>query len=124
MVSRIQVYIYLYDIWGQRVFSNISGSEQTHMDQVALLLEAYDLEDPVRNESGYGEFTNDVLAGLYLDLTTRGEESLEEALAVGKAIEFLDIDNLGKLMSETDEQSILMVYEYLLNGSICCVVCG
>ncbi len=111
------VYIYLYDIWGQRIFSNISGSEQTHMDQVALLLEAYELEDPIRNESEYGVFANDVLAGLYRDLTTRGEESLEEALAVGKAIEVLDIDDLEKLMSETDEQAILMVYENLLNGS-------
>jgi hypothetical protein len=111
------VYIYLSDIWGQRIFSNISGSEQTHMDQVALLLEAYELEDPVRNESEHGVFTNDVLAGLYRELTTRGEESLVEALAVGKAIEVLDIDDLEKLMSETDEQAILMVYENLLNGS-------
>ena len=111
------VYIYLYDIWGQRIFSNISGSEQTHMDQVALLLEAYELDDPIRNESEYGVFNNDVLAGLYRDLTARGEESLEEALAVGKAIEVLDIDDLEKLMSETDEPAILMVYENLLNGS-------
>ena len=111
------VYIYLYDIWGQRVFSNISGSEQAHMDQVALLLDAYEIEDPIRNESDYGVFTNEVLADLYQKLTTRGEASLEEAFAVGKAIEVLDIDDLEKLISETDEEAILMIYENLLKGS-------
>ena len=112
------VYLYLYDIWNHRVFSNIAGSEQAHMDQVALLLEAYEIADPVVTDPEYGVFTSPLLAGLYDDLTTQGEVSLAEALAVGKAIEVLDIDDLESLIAETDEEAILMVYENLLKGSL------
>jgi hypothetical protein len=34
------VYKYLGERWNLRVFSNIANSEQTHMDQMAYLLEA------------------------------------------------------------------------------------
>ena len=30
------VYQYLYEQWGQRVFKNIAGSEQTHMNAVRI----------------------------------------------------------------------------------------
>ena len=111
------VYLYLADIWNHRVFSNIARSEQAHMDQVALLLEAYELDDPMVTDPEFGEFTNTVLAGLYNDLTTQGAISLEEAMAVGVAIEVLDIDDLENLIAGTNEEAILMVYENLLNGS-------
>ena len=111
------VYLYLADFWDHQVFSNIARSEQAHMDQVALLLEAYELADPVVTDPEFGEFTSTVLAGLYRDLTTQGEISLEEALAVGVAIEILDIDDLEGLIADTDEEAILMVYDNLLKGS-------
>jgi hypothetical protein len=40
------VYNTLYEIWGQPTFTNIAASEQTHMDEVKLLLERYSLADP------------------------------------------------------------------------------
>ncbi len=112
------VYLYLYDVWNHRVFTNIAGSEQVHMDQMAQLLEAYEIADPVVMDPEYGVFTSPLLAGLYEDLTTQGEASLADALAVGKAIEVLDIKDLEDLISETDEEAILMVYENLLKGSL------
>ena len=111
------VYLYLADYWNHRVFSNIARSEQAHMDQVALLLEAYKLDDPMVTDPEFGEFTNIVLSGLYNDLTAQGTISLEEAMAVGVAIEVLDIDDLENLIADTNEEAILMVYENLLNGS-------
>ncbi len=111
------VYLYLADLWDHRVFSNIARSEQAHMDQAALLLEAYELADPVVTDPEFGEFTSTLLAGLYRDLTTQGAISLEEAMAVGVAIEVLDIDDLEGLIADTDEEAILMVYDNLLKGS-------
>ena len=112
------VYLYLYDVWNHRVFSNIAGSEQVHMDQMAQLLEAYEIADPVVMDPEYGVFTSPLLAGLYEDLTAQGEASLADALAVGKAIEVLDIKDLEDLISETNEDAILMVYDNLLKGSL------
>ncbi len=111
------VYLYLADYWNHRVFSNIARSEQAHMDQVALLLEAYELDDPMVTDPEFGVFNNTVLAGLYSDLIAQGEISLEEAMAVGVAIEVLDIDDLEGLIANTDEEAILMVYDNLLKGS-------
>jgi len=65
----------------------------------------------------FGVFNNTVLAGLYSDLIAQGEISLEEAMAVGVAIEVLDIDDLEGLIANTDEEAILMVYDNLLKGS-------
>lgn len=41
------VYIYLYEFWGKKVFDNISKSENQHMSSLLVLIDRYDLEDPV-----------------------------------------------------------------------------
>jgi len=51
------VYLYLYEMWGTRIFDNISGSEQTHMNQVKTLLAKYNIPDPVAS-NGPGMFFN------------------------------------------------------------------
>jgi hypothetical protein len=75
------------------------------------------LDDPVADESEYGVFLDTDMANLYRDLTARGESSLQEALAVGKDIEVLDIHDLERLIADTDEEAILLVYDNLLKGS-------
>ena len=45
------VYITLGEKWGIRIFTNIANSEQTHTDAVKVLLDRYDLEDPVKDDS-------------------------------------------------------------------------
>jgi len=45
------VYLTLYETWGQKIFSNIASSEQTHTDAVKTLLSAYKIEDPVTDDS-------------------------------------------------------------------------
>jgi len=44
------VYLELYDTWGQQIFSNIASSEQSHTDAVKTLLERYDIPDPVTDD--------------------------------------------------------------------------
>jgi hypothetical protein len=110
------VYLTLYDKWGQQIFSNIAGSEQTHTDSVRYLIERYNLEDPVKDET-VGVFTNQDLQKLYDDLVADGSESLEDALFVGATIEDLDIFDLQDAMLTTDNLDIREVYENLMRGS-------
>lgn len=110
------VYLMLADMWGMNIFSNIARSEQTHMDAVKTLLNTYEIEDPVRNDS-IGTFVNPDLTTLYSQLVERGKQSLNDALIVGATIEDLDIDDLERLMADTGEQNILSVYANLQKGS-------
>lgn len=110
------VYITLYDKWGVNIFSNISKSEQTHMDAVLLLLTKYALTDPV-GTNAIGVFSNTELQHLYNELVTQGEMSLLEAYQVGATIEDLDIFDLANALDNNDNQDIKLVYEMLSKGS-------
>jgi len=110
------VYTTLYDRWGLQIFSNIAQSEQTHTEAVRLLLEKYAITDPIVDDT-VGVFVNPDLQKLYDQLTAKGIMSVEEALRVGAFIEDLDISDLQKLINETDNDDIKLVYENLLRGS-------
>ncbi len=45
------VYDALADIWDLRAFSNIAGSEQTHMDAVGRVLATYGIPDPITDDT-------------------------------------------------------------------------
>lgn len=109
------VYQELYDTWGIKSFSNIGNAEQTHMNSVGGLVELYGLEDPASNSEG--EFNNQELQDLYNQLVREGTQSELDALKVGAAVEEIDILDLERLMEETDNGNILLVYENLLKGS-------
>jgi len=110
------VYLTLYEKWGMRIFQNISGSEQTHMDAVKTLLDRYDLEDPAAG-TDVGVFTNPTLQELYDQLVDEGSQSLADALRVGAAIEEIDILDLEERIAQTDNSDIQLVYENLMRGS-------
>ncbi len=110
------VYITLYEKWGQRVFQNITASEEQHMSMVLELLEQYGLEDPAAGK-GVGEFTNPELQALYDQLVAQGSQSLAEALKVGAAIEEIDILDLEERLAQTNNPSIRTVYQNLMMGS-------
>lgn len=111
------VYEYLGNRWGLKIFSNIAASEQTHMDSVALLLERYDIADPAAG-TNRGQFMNGDLQQLYNELTSQGNASLVAALIVGATIEDLDIYDLQQqLDSVVDNQDIQFVWENLQKGS-------
>lgn len=111
------VYIYLADMWNMNIFSNISNSENTHMEAVLTLIDLSNLEDPVQ-ENDLGVFANQDLQTLYDDLTTTGSQSLADALLVGGAIEEIDILDLQKYLAQTPNSAVIEVYQNLLRGSI------
>ena len=110
------VYLTLYDKWGLRTFTNIAGAESTHLDSMGILLERYDLDDPIKSDV-IGVFTNPEMQNLYNTLVAQGSESYNAALHVGATIEDLDIYDLERLIADTDNDDIKIVYQNLLKGS-------
>lgn len=112
------VYVFLYGKWKHSTFENIKEAEGRHMEAVRCLLDKYDLKDPV-GEDVYGKFENKQLADMYDALTADGAVSLEKALAVGAAIEDVDIFDLQKYLMDTkvDNADIKAVFENLMRAS-------
>lgn len=110
------VYLELYDIWGQQIFLNIANSESTHTNAVKLLLDKYNLTDPVTGDTR-GVFTNQDLNELYASLVETGSTSLLDSLIVGATVEDLDIYDLQRLNEISDNQDITAVYDNLEKGS-------
>jgi hypothetical protein len=84
------VYNTLYTKWGIRVFNNIAQAEQRHTDAIKVLLDKYELDDPIKDDVP-GSFVNDDLQNLYDTLIAKGDSSLVDALLVGALIEEVDI---------------------------------
>lgn len=110
------VYAFLYERWGVPVFNNIASSEQTHMSDLLLLIERYDLENPVTNDTA-GVFADPALQKLYVELTEMGSKSLIDALTVGATIEDLDIADLMEQREVSDNEDLDIVYQNLEKGS-------
>jgi hypothetical protein len=110
------VYITLYETWSLRPFSNISSSEQRHMDAIKALLKKYNIEDPYVDDS-IGVFADPQFTDLYNDLVAKGRNSLVEGLTVGATIEDLDIFDLQQSLTQTDNEGIKFVYQNLTRGS-------
>ena len=109
-------YLTLYERWGQRIFSNISRSEQKHMDAMLGLLNTYGIADPITDDT-VGVFTDDTLDELYDKLIADGSVSLLDALYVGAFIEELDIKDIREADEFSSYADISTVYASLLNGS-------
>jgi hypothetical protein len=110
------VYLTLYELWGQQTFAKIAESEQTHTDTIRRLLDAYGLEDPAAGRE-VGDFADTDLQALYDQLVVQGSASLDTALRVGAAIEEIDILDLEEQLDRTDKDDIRLVYENLRSGS-------
>lgn len=109
------VYQILANQWQIRVFENIVGSEQTHMDQLKCLLDSFQVADSALSVAG--QFNNSELQNLYQQLVTRGQTSLNEALRVGALIEEVDIRDLNQALATIQVPEIRLVYQSLLEGS-------
>jgi len=110
------VYLALHNKWGVNIFSNISSSEQTHMDALLMLLNKYSIADPV-GSNGAGIFSNSTLQTLYTQLVNQGNLSILDAYKVGATIEDLDIFDLKNALLQNDNQDIKLVYDMLTKGS-------
>ncbi len=109
------VYDYFYVKYELTIFDNISSAEQRHMDNVLSILTRNGIEDPASPEPGI--FNSVDLQQLYNELIAQGEISIVDALLVGATIEDVDIKDLMEFSKETDNPTILNVFERLTCGS-------
>jgi hypothetical protein len=109
------VYLHLFDLWGSRIFSNISSSEQKHMDAISAILEKYNIDQEI-DGGDRGVFSIVELQTLFNHLIEKGSENERAAFGVGREIEELDIEDL-KSRINTAHPDAKEVYENLLNGS-------
>ena len=115
MLAR-DVYDFLYVKWGQKIFDNISDSEQTHTDTVLYLLDKYDIEDPI-DINKPGVYESQELQSIYNDLIEQGSKSLLDAMIVGTTVEDLDIKDLQDFLLQVDNEDIILAYQNLLKWS-------
>jgi hypothetical protein len=109
------VYLYASELYNEQIFSNISGSEQTHMNKVAELLDKYGLSYELSEERGI--FYDTELQQLYTDLVATCDKGLVDALTVGATIEDLDINDIILNEANTTNADLLVVYDNLKCGS-------
>jgi len=110
------VYRHLFVTWNDRVFANISESEQQHTDQVAAMLDKYRIPDPALQELE-GVFVNPTLQALYNELVARGDTSHLAGLKVGALIEETDMRDLTRAIDESDQADLDSLYSNLMQGS-------
>jgi len=110
------VYLYSYDKYKKNIFKNISESEQLHMDAVLLLINKYQLKDPVLDD--LGKFFNTDLQNLYDYLIDDlSSISIDGALTAGAIIEDYDIHDISLFEELTEKQDIDKVLANLKCGS-------
>ncbi len=110
------LYLKFYEMWGQTVFQNISGSEQSHIEAISTPMKRHSINDNAEGK-GIGEFSNPDIHLLYDELLAQGKASLEGALQAGAALKEMGILDLEERMAQTDNTDILQVYQNLASGS-------
>lgn len=110
------VYLVMFDEWANPVFSNISRSEQQHMDTMKKMLVKHGLPDPV-GSNDVGEFEDAELSDLYAFLIDEGLKGSVEALYVGALIEEVDMEDIQLAIDGTDRADLIRAYENLMRGS-------
>lgn len=110
------VYLALYDVYGDAPFANIAGSEQRHMDSVLTVMDLYGIPDPTLADQG--KFTNPDLQEMYDSLIAQSMESRAAAFQVGILVEETDIADLDEALEATDNPDLVRVFTNLRRGSV------
>ncbi len=110
------IYALAESIYGDRVFANIARAEDSHAEQVRLLLDRYDVTDPTKSRAT-GEFRDRDLQRLYDRLASQVRKSRADAVKAGILIEKTDIADLKVLLAKDLPADVEQVAENLLAGS-------
>jgi len=113
----MNIYDTAQESYDTNIFTNISDSEERHMDAVLTLLEANGIDVSALTSLPDGEFQNEELQSLYDTLIQQTLTSYEDALNVGIAIEETDMADLTTHLEETTDVEIVGVYTNLNDGS-------
>jgi hypothetical protein len=98
-------------------FANIAKSEQTHMDQIAVILKTYNYFNPTLTRAP-GVFRDKSLQALYNELIEQGSTDVAAAMQVGRDIENLDIKDIQVMLKSTMPADMKLALNNLLRGSI------
>lgn len=107
-------YIYLNELYKINPFANILQSEQRHMDAISGLLDLQDIKYTILPN---GQFSNVTLQNLYDSFVEKGKNGLVEAYEIGATIEDVDIFDLNKKIAQSDNESVIAVFDNLKCGS-------
>ena len=111
------VYLYLAENVTSSKFANIAKSEQTHMDQIAVILKTYNFFNPTLKRA-LGVFRDKSLQALYNQLIEQGSADVAAAFQVGRDIENLDIKDIKVMLKATMPADMKLALNNLLKGSI------
>jgi hypothetical protein len=111
------VYLYLAENVTTLKFANIAKSEQTHMDQIAVILKTYNYFNPTLTRAP-GVFRDKSLQALYNELIEQGSTDVAAAMQVGRDIENLDIKDIQVMLKSTMPADMKLALNNLLRGSI------
>jgi hypothetical protein len=111
------VYLYLAENVTSSKFANIAKSEQTHMDQIAVILKTYNFFNPTLKRAP-GVFRDKSLQALYNQLIEQGSADVAAAFQVGRDIENLDIKDIKVMLKATMPADMKLALNNLLKGSI------
>jgi len=110
----------LYTLFGQTydaaIFTRIAGSEQQHFDAVGTLLTSYAITDPAVGQPA-GTYANADVQKLYDQWKAQGLTSVQDAYAVGVALEQTDIADLQGILARNSEADVQRVFTHLLAAS-------
>lgn len=111
------LYLAFDEMYGARVFRNITGAEVSHQDQVLAVMEDKGVEDPRLAEPG--QFVDPELQTLYDDFLEQGSANLPAAYQVGVEFEVMDIADLEEELAQAPESDtdLTGLLEYLIKGS-------
>lgn len=110
------VYTFMNDKYGHKVFRNITNAETRHGGFVKELLDRYSISDPSDGKKE-GEFVNSDLAAVYTRLIEKGSISFVEALKCGAEIEELDIADLNSRIEQSTSPDVKQTFMNLRDGS-------
>jgi hypothetical protein len=109
------VYDSLHQVWDVRIFEEIGGAEENHMEAVKTLLDQFVVEDPVATTGDApGRFVHPPLQRLYDSLLLSGAASLEGAYRAGAYMEEMDIVDLHRAVQATASEDLKAVYKYIM----------
>jgi len=110
----------LYTLFGQTydaaIFDRIAASEQQHFDAVGALLTAYAITDPAVGQPA-GTYANADVQKLYDQWKAQGLTSVQDAYAVGVALEQTDIADLQGILARNADADAQRVLTRLLAAS-------
>ena len=110
----------LYTLFGQTydaaIFDRIAASEQQHFDAVGALLTTHAVADPATGQPA-GTYANTDVQELYDQWKAQGLTSVQDAYAVGVALEQTDIADLQGILARDPDADVQRVFTHLLTAS-------